>query len=227
MDKFKKTLSLPKLNKYKLNEGFTDNEILKLYLINVRLQEAFLPALHFLEVSLRNKIYYELGNKFKNNDWLFDGVTLQLHNTEAQRLLKGQKTQAHKKRTNFTNESLIAELSFGFWVNLLKKYYKSSIWMKTGYFEAVFPNFNIKVHDRTNYLHRELYKIKKLRDRIAHHEDIIVYHNSLSNNLDEYYKNINKIIGYMCKDTQKLLTNICRFNETYEEYKKLKTSLKL
>jgi hypothetical protein len=65
-------------------------------------------------------------------------------------------------------------LNFGFWPSLFHKKYEARIWQKKGALQMVFAN-HIKVGLILNIkkIRADLENIRKLRNRIFHHEPII------------------------------------------------------
>ncbi len=154
--------------------GNDENLGLDNYIYNLKLSEAFYPALSLLEISLRNRICNAI-DKIICKDWLFQELSKQhiLANKEYQRLLAtAQKIKKAGKK--ITNDRLISEMTFGFWVHLFTKTYRTRLWDKKGFFELVFPNYvNNGSLREIAPIQNNLLTILRLRNRIFHHEIII------------------------------------------------------
>lgn len=122
--------------------GNGDNSILlNEYVYNLKLSESFYPALSLLEIALRNQICNAI-DKFICKDWLLQELSKQsiLADKEYQKLLESA-NKIKKAGRKITNDRLISEMTFGFWIHLFTKSYRPKLWDKKGVFEAVFPNY--------------------------------------------------------------------------------------
>lgn len=100
--------------------GNGDNSILlNEYVYNLKLSESFYPALSLLEIALRNQICNAI-DKFICKDWLFQELSKQsiLADKEYQKLLESA-NKIKKAGKKITNDRLISEMTFGFWIYLL------------------------------------------------------------------------------------------------------------
>ena len=116
-------LSLARLSSYK-NEAETIEELLAKYAYNIKVSEAFYPVLALFEIVLRNKICSAIEKLIKPN-WLIAELEKQniLRNEEYLKLIEA-KEHLIKNNKKITNDRLIAEMTFGFWVYLFTKAYK-------------------------------------------------------------------------------------------------------
>lgn len=100
--------------------GNGDNSILlNEYVYNLKLSESFYPALSLLEIALRNQICNAI-DKFICKDWLLQELSKQsiLADKEYQKLLESA-NKIKKAGKKITNDRLISEMTFGFWIYLL------------------------------------------------------------------------------------------------------------
>ena len=113
--------------------------------------------------------------------------------------------------------SIIAELTFGFWVNLCKKSYKNSLWDKQGFFDSVFPDFDKYFEsltwDKTKVIFPVLKEVLRLRNRIFHHEIII----NNKNGIENCYEQTKKVLYSLSKDYARLFENIFRFEDIIKQ----------
>ncbi|MCM1009332.1 MAG: hypothetical protein NC390_00450 [Fusobacterium sp.] len=160
-----------RLNAY----GNSDTDLLlNRYIYNLKLSEAFYPALSILEITLRNKICNAI-EKFICKDWLLKELNQQniLADKEYKKLLESA-NKIKKSNKKITNDRLISEMTLGFWVHLCTKSYRPKLWDKKGFFETVFPNYSNNGVLRTIApIQNDLLAILRLRNRIFHNEIII------------------------------------------------------
>lgn len=139
------------------------------YITNLTFSKSSYIPLSVLEIALRNAI-----NRFLSyvvgEQWYEDSNFLTKYSIrkveEAKRVLQG-------RRENPSKDKIIAELSFGFWVNLFKKPYDKKLRIKE--LKKIFPNLpcaNEKLINR-EVLFRELNHIRNFRNRVFHYEKVI------------------------------------------------------
>lgn len=163
-----KIISHERLGKYLTNAGFNEEKALALYGWNIQISEAFFPVLSASEVCLRNTISRRLTSLYGDQWWD--------HNTFIEQMNKRGKGIVRRARDKLSREGklssggMTAELSFGFWVNMLLRKYEDAIWVD---FRTIFPN----LPDHVNYeaLYERCSSVSKFRNRVFHHEPIIEY----------------------------------------------------
>ena len=119
-----KAISENRLSSYRCSRDNSEVECYALYLWNIALSESFYPALHGLEVTLRNSIHNAASNKFGNENW-FDQV-LQPNQQETLKEIKDRLSKQSKPSDDINQ--LVASSSFGFWVSLFNKGYEVVLW---------------------------------------------------------------------------------------------------
>jgi len=133
---------------------------LELYDWNATVSAAFFESVHYLEVGLRNSIDTTLRDVL-GNGWLSPTsrvLTARSRSTVRTAVVRaGGPHAAHGK--------VVAELPFGFWWSLFADEYNRQLWQP-----ALVHAFTGNVRRRR--LHTELNEIRRLRNRIAHHEPI-------------------------------------------------------
>jgi len=120
--------------------------------------------MHFLEVTLRNRVDEALSRQF-GADWLDPDRGL-LRPREMEKVMESRKTLKRYKKV-VTRDGMIAELNFGFWVFLFSRKYddaERAFWRRALY--RLFPG------ERRRDVHDTLQGIRKIRNRLAHHERI-------------------------------------------------------
>jgi hypothetical protein len=107
---------------------------------------------------------------------------------------------AKSKSNMHATGKVIADLKFVFWEKMLTNRYDQRIW--NGQLLKVFPNLNPSdpINISRIKIYSDLEKIRKLRNRIAHHEPI--FNRNLNNDLSI----ITELIGVRCLDTAQWMT---------------------
>jgi hypothetical protein len=183
-----KTLSHSRLSTYRSVVGDNDTKALELYAWNTAVSAALYVPLQGLEVSLRNTMAAQL-TVFKGTSW-FEQLPF-LRSVEQQQIMVA-KDELEKRGRPCTDCRLIAELSFGFWVALLGKSYTHSLWT-TALRKGFAPKLDNKV------LYQKLDHLRRLRNRIAHHEPIF------RRDLHADHASILTVVGWICQDTRRWL----------------------
>lgn len=140
------------------------DQALRLYAWNIEVASAFWGSFNVLEVALRNVIHNELSTLAGQDDWW--NAQIGLHQFEQQRVTDAIGAARRAKGASVLPGHVVAELSFGFWTGLLANRYHQRLWVPA--LHAAFPHL---VGPRRE-LHRKQESLRKLRNRIAHHEPI-------------------------------------------------------
>jgi len=131
-----------------------------LYDWNAQVSSALFESLHYLEVGLRNALD-DAATAALGTSWLTPGSGILTP--------RSRKTVAaavhHAGGPIAPRGKVIAELPFGFWCSLLADEYNRRLWQP-----ALRQAFEGAVRRRR--LHAELDALRRLRNRIAHHEPI-------------------------------------------------------
>lgn len=116
----RRALSAPRLEGYRLGATETDLDLLARYAWNLALAEALYPALHYLEVVLRNALHSALarvhGDRWYVGPEVLVGAYVQ---DEVQRVL----ARVPDPLAPDAPDRVVAALPFGFWTTLLSKPY--------------------------------------------------------------------------------------------------------
>lgn len=159
-----------RLRAYK-RPGEGDAQAFARYQDNIRVSESLLPALHYLEIILRNRLNKAIKQVY-GEQWLVNLPT-NLHMDEGN-LAKLNAAKFHhqqEKRRPATHDDLVAHMTFGFWANFFHKRYDPSLWQRKHFTATVFPHLERDKRSR-HLIKPQLQTIKELRNRIAHHEPI-------------------------------------------------------
>jgi hypothetical protein len=190
---------------------------LSLYHANIKLTQAFLPMLNYLEVVLRNKIdqHYRLLflQRTGNRDWLLAAALPGGFFTRSGCLSSSEKIlQAHAKLgARYTHDRLLTELSFGFWKFMFAgKQYRAGGNTLLGIFSHLPPRVN------QSFIYQKLDRINSIRNRIAHHEPICFgVGNSISTSYARgHFQEMIETFNYMNIDSRHLFHG---FNSILDE----------
>src|SRR5205807_3002955 len=115
---------------------------------------------------------------------------------------KGRRTALRIGGKAATSGRVVAELTLGFWVQLTAKKYEKALWVK-----CLYRAFPIKLNRKA--LFQRMDSIKRLRNRIAHHEPIF------SRNLKQDYVEIIDAIKWICPTTSEWVERTNCFEERF------------
>ena len=178
---------------------------LLLYENNVALSEIMYGLLHGIEVSMRNAMHYCLKASYGRDDW-YDVAPLSAY-------WRDQVNHAKDKVRSATGLILpgkvIAELTFGFWVDLTGKHYKNSLWLGRK-LSAAFPQTSKPRGD----IHLRLKAVQLLRNRISHHERILTSQRKLYTGYALLtLTEVLECVDWVCADTAAWLRDRFRYAE--------------
>jgi len=153
-------------------------------------KKAYIP-LSILEIALRNSIDSFLGEKI-SNEWYKEENFL---TKDSQKKVDDVIALLERRKENSSKNKIIAELSFGFWVNLFKAPYANNL--RVNDLKKIFPNLpprQVKLINR-EYLYTRLNHIRQFRNRIFHYEKVL--------NKDAYndiFEEIEELLEYFDKE---------------------------
>jgi hypothetical protein len=147
------------------------------YKANIEISESFYPMLSILEVGLRNSIDYQLTRKFNDENWFENNDFIKIVSSYQIDSISEARKNIHREKKVVTSGKVIAELSFGFWTSLFDSRFEMTLWKNL---RLAFPNCPKKIRKRKT-MSSKFNGIRKLRNRIFHHEpitwDLGVVHN--------------------------------------------------
>ncbi|TCC33343.1 hypothetical protein [Kribbella sindirgiensis] len=140
---------------------------LRLYDWNTQASSAFHEELHYVEVGLRNAMDRQLAAWAKGlgaqSSWYADSrVPL---TPRTRRKVADARNNATRGGRPELHGKVVAELMLGFWWSLLSDEYNRRLWQPCLQYAFDGPV-------RRTRLHSELDELRRLRNRIAHHEPI-------------------------------------------------------
>lgn len=157
------------------------------YKANIFISEAFYPLLSILEVGLRNSINYQLTRKFKDEAWYENPEFIKLASQFQKDRISEAKNDLRLEKKDLSPGKIIASLSFGFWTSLFDKRFQGSLWKNL---RLAFPLCPKPIRQR-QVISSTLNTIRKLRNRIFHHEAIAWNLSVINSCKEEILKAIN------------------------------------
>jgi hypothetical protein len=159
-------ISQERLTTYLVASGFDRDRALNLYAWNMKVAAAFLPLLGAAEICSRNLIAARIEAGFGAAWWRHSDLH-QLMGPKGKGIVLRAADKVRDSGKPETPGRVIAELSFGFWVNMLLPKYDLALWtpLHLRFTELPAPIDLGMLHARMSAVH-------ELRNRIGHHEPI-------------------------------------------------------
>jgi hypothetical protein len=214
-----RVISQERLSRYLAATTGDIGEALELYEHNIAISEALFGFLHGLEVAVRNSIHYTLRQDLGTPAWYDGGAVLPWSTTGAAlsltAIMADMVTDAKAKLLSTASSGkVIAELTFGFWPNLLTKRFHTTLWLPS--LHKAFPDAT----EPRSIIHLRLEVIRRLRNRIAHHEPILTSHNEVYTGFkDQPYIALSSIlecVEWVSKDAAAWLKTQSRYQRAEE-----------
>lgn len=167
-------ISIPRIETYE-NLGFVDrNEnLLAAYFAIQEISSHFFVPLQVLEICLRNSIHNSLDDLFSDQQKGEKWYNLVHLSKESRRTLSQAKRNTEKKcGPHYSDDDLISNLMFGFWVYMLDSQHRDNskpyhFWQyKT---DEIFPGRGEK---KVKEIFDVLKRINRNRNRLYHHEPV-------------------------------------------------------
>lgn len=173
LDAIRAALSDTRLSTYETMVGSTasgEPQAVALYTWNAQMSAAFMVPLHICEVTIRNAVSEAL-ERVHGPRWPWQAgfqaslPTVPAHYSPRDDLQKVANEQP-------TTGKVIPELKFVFWEQMFTKRHDLRLW--NTHIKNIFPEHlpSMTVRDLRKRIYSDLEAIRKLRNRIAHHEPI-------------------------------------------------------
>ena len=193
-----------------------DNDLgkaLNHYKINIFISQSFYPILSILEVGLRNSINYQLTRKFNDAKWFDNHEYIKIASRFHIDRISQARTNIMSEKKAITPGRIVSELSLGFWTSLFDLRFEMTLWKNL---RLAFPNCPKEIRKRKT-MSSKFNAIRKLRNRIFHHE-------AISWNLDvlqAYKTEIIEGINWLDKDLIGSTMELNAVDKTIDKYRKI------
>lgn len=172
---------------------------LPLYAWNAQVSAAMMAPLHICEVVIRNAVSDALSSVY-GPQWPWEQVFVQSLpippvGYNARRDLQGVAASEH------TTGKVIPELKFMFWQTMFTSRFDDRIWNPHLRNVLPFLDSTKTIKQLRTQIYSELDQLRKLRNRIAHHEPIF------TRNLQDDFQKIQELIQWRCPITAHWMVN--------------------
>lgn len=197
-----KALSLERFGRYLDWSAGDRAQALELYTLNTLISEALYTPLQMLEVALRNRIHAVM-TEARHENWFRDKSAL-LGEWQPEQLAKAiEDIEADRKEA--TPGRIVAALTFSFWTSMFGKDYET-LWQQT--LHRIGRRQDGKGLRRKDFS-APLATIRSLRNRVAHHEPIIMW------NLSQRYGSILELTEWLSPAAAEWCKAHCRFGQVH------------
>jgi hypothetical protein len=183
-------ISAPRFATY-LKATFNDKAAaLALYQWNFQISAAFFVPLQMCEIAIRNGVAEALERVHGANWPWSNGFMQSLRVPKNQRQYNPRDNLTRVGQAQPTTGKVIAEINFAFWQQIFTSGQDQRLWIPHLY--SVFPGIpsTTTVAAARNTAFQNLFSIRKLRNRIAHHEPIFAW------NLQADYSVLRDMVGW-------------------------------
>lgn len=189
-----------------LNADDSMESVIEQYHANVQLSEAMIPTLHYFEICMRNKIDQMIKHHY-SIDWLASPLSpLHLSESDITKIKHTTTKLRMERKADPSHDDIVAQMTFGFWRSFFHRKYDPIIWHRNGLIKSVFPHL-LRSNRTRSYVEQKILKIKDIRNRIAHHEDVLMHKISIIDVHSMCYE----LISAMSLEALEMLKTIDRF----------------
>ena len=175
---------------------------IELYTLNTRVSESLYTPLQMLEVALRNRIHGVMTAS--HQDLWFCDAKIVLVDHQAEQVAKAVR-HLESEGKEMTPGRIVAALTFSFWTSMFSPVYET-LWQTSLHRIATRPDGRgLRRKDFSSRLR----PIRTLRNRIAHHEPIIMW------NLRRHHQNMMDMTEWLSPPAAAWCRLNCRFGEVY------------
>lgn len=174
-------LSAERMSAYALPEDTDEVDSVARYLWNLALCSALQPALHTLEITVRNRLFNISKRIVDETKLSFDEVPCWLDARPSllvdreRKAVDQAKAMIRMRGSPMTEGRLVSVLGFGFWVSLCRAPYEQGrvdgprLWPELA--KRGFPHLPEAMRTRSQIFHA-LDPLRDLRNRVSHHEAV-------------------------------------------------------
>lgn len=206
LNAFIATVSQDRFGRY-LNWADGDHEWAAIiYTLNTQLSEALYLPLQMLEIALRNRIHTVASSLLVGDPKLiwFDRPEFHRGSRQSEQIVRARH-DVIKAGKIASPSQIIAATTFGYWTTFFGPEYEDLWQIGLHRVARTISGRGLKRKE----LSRPLFLLRKLRNRIAHHEPIIHW------NLGHHHDKILKLIGYLSPIAAQWANQHSRFREVY------------
>lgn len=182
------------------------------YKSNILISESFYPLLAVLEIGLRNSIDYQLTKRFNDKEWYDNRDFVKIATRFQIDRISQARTNIYSEKKEITPGRIISELSFGFWTSLFDTKFEMTLWKNL---RLAFPNCPKNIRKRKT-MSSKFNGIRKLRNRIFHHE-AITWNLKV---LDSYKDEIIQGVEWLNEDLLEWIVELNHVEETISKFRK-------
>lgn len=190
----KQVLSISRMSTYEhaVLSDVAFSDALELYAWNAQISAAMLAPLHICEVSIRNAVAEAIQCQYGDLWPWSTGFERSLPNSGR---YNSKQDLFNARNNQRTIGKVIPELKFVFWQKMFTGRFDQRLWHN--HLDQVLPNLDVTLvlGSKRQKVFTELEQVRKLRNRIAHHEPIF------NRNLQEDFDVITKLIRARCNHT--------------------------
>ncbi|MCW3807231.1 Abi family protein [Plebeiibacterium marinum] len=206
-------ISIERLEPYLKHHSNDFDKAVEHYKANIEISEAFYPLLSILEIGLRNNFDYQLKRRFDDDNWFENPEFIKIVSRfQIDRVSEARNTILREKK-EITTGKIISELSFGFWTSLLDSKFEKTLWKNL---RLAFPNCPKNIRQRKT-MSSKLNGVRRLRNRVFHHESITWSISALTN----YQQEIIEGIDWLDRGLLEWSNELIRFDEVIGKRKGL------
>lgn len=204
-----KILSTERIAPYLKRQENDFEKAIRHYKANIEISEAFYPLISIFEIGLRNNINEQLIRQFDSVDWFEDHEFVKITSSFQVTRITEARSSILREKKEITPGRVVSELAFGFWTSLFDLKFEKSLWKNLRH---AFPNCPKNQRQRKN-ISSKLNGIRKLRNRIFHHESIAWNIEAIENYRNELIEGIN----WLNKDLENWAVDLFRIDEVIEK----------
>jgi len=247
----KSTIARKRYSQYAAVFGGDQSAGAKLYLLDVEIRGALLELLHFVELPLRDTVHETMTATYGKH-W-YSGKTVTFDARTAAAITKAQRELSRYQRDE--PDRVVAQLNLGFWCGLFEpggpirggadseKFlgmadYEQAIW------QASLRDRFLGVAATREHAEMLLRRIRRLRNRVAHHESIVfgIHQQGEKSAVGKQVRqeplsalnDVRRLMAHLCPHLHDWLTECCHTEElldsdlataaiTYAKAKRLNT----
>ena len=143
----------------------SDAEALALYGLNARLPGLLLETVGGFEIVLRNAVSDVLADHFQRSDWYRARAFTKELDIHRRRNIRDARKNLQERGRGVDADRVVTERNFHFWVALHERKYRIQFWVP--FLRKIWPD-----GQDPKRVHKDLSKVRDLRNRIAHHEPV-------------------------------------------------------